>query len=105
MGHALNLPRDKEFVDKELPRPVPLFITPIPFPQAHTTPRSLECWGKVRDPVCVHRMMVSPGDSSVWTVLCNNRSNQIVPVDLRLPGSVGSGVNSFTLACGKRSWG
>ena len=52
VGHALNLSRDKEFVDKELPRPVPLFITPIPSPQAHTALRSLECWGKVRGP-CV----------------------------------------------------
>lgn len=38
--------------------------------------------------MCVCRMIVPCGDSAVWTVLYNKRSNQIFPVDLYLPGSV-----------------
>ena len=78
---------------------------PSPPPRPTQLPDLWNAGERSGDPVCVHRMIVLPSDSSVWTVLCNNRSNQIVPVDLQLLGSVGSCVNSFTLGCGKRGWG
>ena len=107
----MGILREKEFVDREVPRPArtrKLASTPVLGPLHHTVhkppllpgPHSSCISGmlsKGHNTVCVHRMIVPCGDSAVWTVFYNNRLNQIFPVDLQLPGSMGSCVNSFTL--------